>query len=515
MRFSRTLYFTTPFILALSALPACSSPPSEVAIVEEKPLEITVNNQAFSNVLDTSFRGQYRYKDGQGYFKSCNDQQEYDVLKNQELAGVYQKITNNTLKPVYIEFAGEIDFPKNSGSKSSVVMRIDRIHHMALAKASLQCAKPIDNFNFKAKGNEPYWRINMQNNKLFFATKASNQSYTLEHANFQETKKNILKSSNAKGQPLSLEIAPGHCYMSDNKEYWGFTTKANSVHGTYLGCGEPGHLTTGQVFHGYYLSNAQQGQEINLALNANHTVEYKQNNNSGQRVKTGFWKSNTPNTLVVMFTKEGDQAIQEEIIFTRDGLTLSSNEINKSNVLMKFNTPLVFNQMDSKHGVLDNQQVRIEREFIAQRISPDNDIDAEVQTAVRAYFKMHRTDPNNTRFNSVRFDLNGDGKDEAIVMLDWCSKAGCEMLIFEAKDKGLRFSSRVSRVQAPILVAQSQHFSWQSLLTNNNKKWLLLDFDGLSYPLNTRGAKPVDRASNSTGVILFNKGKPTIWFPIK
>ncbi|TEW55581.1 hypothetical protein E2R68_04115 [Psychromonas sp. RZ22] len=512
MRFSRSLLFTSPLLLALAA---CSSkPPVQI----DTPPKAQVVHKDFSQVLDSIFRGQFSYKNGKGYFKPCDDNSEYEIKTETALTDIYKKIAGRSEQPVYIEFSGEIIFPDKDDSDNASIVRIDHVHHMALAKSSLQCAKTIDTFSFKAKGENPYWRINMHNNNLFLATKASNQSYILDDVDFQNAKANHLKSTNQQGQTLLLEVKPGHCYTDDNKEFWGYTTKANTIHGNFSGCGEPGRLSADQLLEGFYLSQskiADQTQEINLTLNANYTAEYNQGNGGIQILKTGFWKSNTPNQVVLMLTKQGDKTIREEIVFDRKGLALSSREINKNNILTSFPSPLVFKQMNAQHGALETETIQAKRQFTAQRISPSTQVDREVQSAVRDYFKMHRTDPKDTRFNSLRFDLNGDGKDEAIVLLDWCSKTGCDMLIFEAQDKGLHFSSRVSRVQAPVIIAKERHFSWQSLLVESDHKWQQLDFDGLSYPLRTRDGKTVDKAANSTGVVLFNKGKPTTWFPIK
>ncbi|MDA7746103.1 hypothetical protein N8878_02080 [Psychromonas sp.] len=511
MQFIRSLFFSTPFIMALSA---CSTPPPPPPPQIEKTPEPQVIIKDFSSVLGSSFRGQLSYKDNTAYFKPCDDTFEYTIATNNELLQIYKKITGDASTPTYVEFTGEVAFPKKAMAAPQVLIHVEKIQHMALAKASLQCAKPVDDFDFKAKGNDPHWRVNVHDNKLFLATKASNQSYTLGNVKFELTQISHLKSTDQDGQSLSLTITPDHCYMSNNEEFWGYTTKAETNYGILFGCGEPGRLTTDHPFQGYYLSHYQ-GQEVNMTLNANHTLEYTQGNGAEKITKSGFWKNNTPEKVVVMLTQEGDKTIQEEFVFKRNGVSLSANEINKNTIISEFNAPMVFKQMNAQYGDLESETIKVNREFIAQRISPKNDVDPAVLNAVKEYFKIHRTDPKNTQFSSVKYDLNGDGIDEAIVLLDWCANNGCELLIFEGKETGFRFSSRVSRVQAPIIIAKSQNFSWQSLLTENQKQWLQLDFDGVSYPLNTNGSTGVDKAVNSTGVILFNKGKPTTWFPIK
>lgn len=508
MRFS-FLLFTTPLFLI-----ACSSAPPPVAPIEKAPAPIIVKKD-FSKVLEGNFRGQFSFGDGKGYFKACDANKEFSVDANFALRNVYEQIASTPYTPVYIEFAGEVTFPKNKSEKSDAIMRVDRVHHMALAKASLQCAKPIDTFLFKANGDDPYWRLSIDNHQLFFSTKASNQAYEVDDSDFRTTQINSITTTNKKGQRLKLKIQPGHCYDLKNKEYWGYTTQVESIWGEYSGCGEPGWPIEDQLFTGYYLNN-NNGTTTNLTLNPNYTVEYKETINGKETLKTGFWKTNSPQRVVVMLTQQADNKLREELVFKREGLTLNVEEVNQSNILTQLEQPLMFNKMNAKEGVEVVKVNRINREFSAQRISPDAEIDVDIQKSVNDYFKIHRTDPKDTKFTAVKYDLNGNGIDEAIVVLDWCSKKnGCEVLIFEGRKEGYRFSSRVSRVHTPIIISQNQRFLWQSLLIKKKAGWSQLNFDGLSYPIHTRDLEVVNKADHSTGVVLFNKGKPTTWFPIK
>ena len=91
-----------------------------------------------------------------------------------------------------------------------------------------------------------------------------------------------------------------------------------------------------------------------------------------------------------------------------------------------------------------NSTNRIQREFTVQHIDPNPEIDKALQKSLNQYFKIHGNKPKSTKFNAVKYDLNGDGLDDAIVLLDWCSKSRCEMLIFERQKDDYRFSSRIS-----------------------------------------------------------------------
>jgi len=490
---------------------ACSSNPP--AGPEKK--QQTVIKEDFSKILEDNFRGQFSIENGQAYFKSCATNKRYSVYAKASLRDIYQQITSKRSTPVYIEFTGEIEFSSSKDKKADVLMRIDRVHHMALAKASLQCAKAINTFRFKAQGELPYWRLTSDEQKLFFATKASNQVYQVNDANFQTTQNNNIKADNKDGQRLNLIIQPGHCYNSKNKEYWGYTAKVETIWGEFKGCGEPGWPVIEQNFSGYYL-NETQSKISNLTLNKDFSVEYHEKTGNESILRTGFWKSNSPNRVVVMLTRQINKKIRQEIIFKRHGLTLSAMKINKNNIVTQFDDgALVFKKMNNRKTQDEAVEQQIGRKFKAQHIRPESKVDAEVQKTLNQYFKIHRTDPKNTKFNSVKYDLNGDGIKEAIVLLDWCSKNGCEMLIFEGRESGYRFSSRISRVHAPLTIAQTQHYLWQSLLIEKDREWFKLDFDGISYPIHTRDLKKVTKQDHATGVILFDQGTPQNWFPIK
>ena len=506
MRLSHLL-LSIPLFFAV----ACSSTPPPVKEINPEP----VNKQDFSKILDSNFRGQFYLKNNKAYFKRCATEQTFPVHARDALRNIYEQIAPTRSTPVYIEFTGEIVFPNDKYTKSDALLRIDRVHHMARTKTSLQCAKPVDTFRFKAKGDEPYWRLNIDGQKLYFATKVRNQVYQMQDANFQTTQMNRVKSINKQGERLNVTIAPEHCYNLKNNEYWGYTAKVESVWGDLQGCGELGWPILEQNFTGYYL-NKTPSKISNLTLNADNTVEYSEKIDKKTILKTGFWKNNSPDRVVIMLTRQADKKIREELIFDSEGLTLSTQQVNRNNIVTHLDAPgLVFDKMNAKDGLEETTVKRIDREFTAQLIAPKAEVDIEIQNAVNQYFKIHRTDPKNSKFNSVRYDLNGDGLKEAIVLLDWCSKNGCEMLVFEGRKSGYRFSSRVSQVNAPITIAQSQHYLWQSLLIDKNAQSFKLDFDGISYPVHTRDLQEVNKEDYATDVILFNHGTPKNWFPIK
>ncbi|MEL0628005.1 hypothetical protein [Psychromonas aquatilis] len=498
-------------------LTACSNstPPNNSTPDTQK---INTQQTQFIDLQGSHFRGKLFYKNNNAYFQSCGHANALPVETNSNLASIYNRINGASETPVYIEFSGEILFTDNQSSSSSVITYIEHIDHLAAAKSSLQCAKIVDTFDFKAKGEAPYWRINLQQGSLFFATKESNQSYTLSNQHIDNAQVKYIEAVNQQGQPLTLTIKSNGCYSTDKQAYWAATTQVSSAYGDFEGCGEIGKKNMSLPFAGNYLAKSiEQNKQATstLTLNVDHSLQYELQDETQKIIKTGYWKSNSPHTLVVMFTETDKHKTQEEIIFQRKDDVLYSDKINRNNHLIRLDSELVFEKEQVDSEVVSNAHGKLSRDFEPESITPDLTVDTEVQQAIQKYFKIHQTDPKQTRFNSVRFDLNGDGKKEAIALLDWCSENGCEMLIFEEQAQGLVFSSRVSRVHAPILVSQNQSFSWQSLLVEKQKQWLQLDFDGLHYPLQISTATKVNQPHNTTGVVLFEQGQPDHWFRVK
>jgi putative lipoprotein len=510
MRLSSFFLLSSSLLLNVACVSQNTPPP-----LASETAAIPIIKEDFSKILDSNFRGHLRFDDGKGYFTSCDSEQNFPVKVNSSLNNIYEQITAKKTTPVYIEFVGEIIFPQTNTPQSDALMSIDIVHHMALPKSSLQCAKATAGFIFKAEGDNPYWRLNIDNNKLLFATQASNRAYRLQSSHFNTTQTNYIKTNNDRGERLSLKIQPAHCYNLKMHEYWGFTTQVDSVWGEFTGCGEPGWPADFRDVSGYYL-NISPSKTTNLTLNSDYSVESKENIGEQSITKKGFWKTNSPERVVVMLTQQGEQKIREELTFARSGATLRQTKLNKNNIVSPpSESEIIFDKMSSNEISSKNTINRIDRQFTAQHIVPSSEMDKKLQKALNQYFKIHRSDPKKTKFSSVSYDLNGDGIEDAIVLLDWCSKAGCEMLIFEGQEAEYRFSSRVSRVQLPLFVSNSQHYLWQSLLVEKNKQWLTLDFDGISYPPHTRDLTAVNKLDYATEVILFSQGRPKNWFPIK
>ncbi|HIP75558.1 MAG TPA: hypothetical protein EYH12_00030 [Psychromonas hadalis] len=525
VRLSHSLLITA---FSLFATVACTTaPPKEEEIITER-----VVRKDFSKILEENYRGKLIIESRSASFQPCDSDEKFPVYADHTLRNIYEEISSEADKSVYVEFTGEITFPTESKADKHAVMRIDRVHHMTMSKRSLQCKKVNDNFRFKAFGNTPiYWRISIENSKLSFASKIKNESYSVESSTFRTTQINKISAFNRKGKNISVVIKPSHCYDKKRNEYWGYKTSVASIHGNFTGCGEPGWPTYDKLFDGYYQSK-NNGIHSHLTLEKNHSVTFEQAENGRIITKTGYWKTNNPNNLVIILTQEVNKDedekdnIKEEYVFYRKGVTLTTTALNKDNIITSFSdNPMVFDKIHTDTRIdLANENVDapyLNPTFAPARLVPSTEVDLRVQKAVLDYFKSHRTDPKTLTFSSVRYDLNNDGFKDAIAFIDWCSKSSCEILVFQGTKRGLKFSSRISRVSAPLTVAKKQRYSWQSLLVQkagDDKNTYILDFNGLSYPPSIRNLEVIEKEMFETDVLLFADGipaDPAVWHRIK
>lgn len=131
---------------------------------------------------------------------------------------------------------------------------------------------------------------------------------------------------------------------------------------------------------------------------------------------------------------------------------------------------------------------------------------AEVLEAVARYAEPLELAWDSTATRVAWVDLNGDGRDDALVYMDgpeWCGSGGCTLLAFEAMDEidavemgAYRPAAEISLVHGPVLVAKGRN-GWSDLIVESDRGELrVLRFDGETYPLSPAdgarlvGAKP-------------------------
>ncbi len=96
-----------------------------------------------------------------------------------------------------------------------------------------------------------------------------------------------------------------------------------------------------------------------------------------------------------------------------------------------------------------------------------------------------------TKFSYAFVDLNGDGKDEAIVHMtgrSWCGTGGCITYVLTPDGNAYRFVARVPATRTPIRVLDKMTHGWHSISTiiREDATHIYegeLRFNGQKYPL--------------------------------
>lgn len=108
--------------------------------------------------------------------------------------------------------------------------------------------------------------------------------------------------------------------------------------------------------------------------------------------------------------------------------------------------------------------------------------EAKLSAAISEY-----TDQASPEYRHAFVDLNGDGIEDAIVLLrgmQWCGSGGCTMLIMQGSDPGYAFLSRSTVTNEPIRVSRARSDGWRALVVRSNGKDRTLRYQDRGYPLN-------------------------------
>lgn len=112
------------------------------------------------------------------------------------------------------------------------------------------------------------------------------------------------------------------------------------------------------------------------------------------------------------------------------------------------------------------------------------EITPQLAKAVQSFTKDE-----NTHFSAAYADLNNDGIEDSIVLLegaDWCGSGGCTLLVFEGLASGeYRLASKSTVASAPIYVLEATSNGWSDLsVYTSGKGQVIMKWGGSNYPSN-------------------------------
>ncbi|MDP2491694.1 hypothetical protein Q8W38_20295 [Vibrio splendidus] len=443
-------------------------------------------------------------------FTPCGSQQQYWLDLTPELALEAQGLSTRPYQALYGELIGHLTVPSQTGYNADFTARfvVDQVNILT-AENPDRCDQPLR--STRVFGNEPFWSASFDKDQLKY-TKMGEQPQLLDIESSRTTPSSRDYQLEGKAAQGKLNLTKESCSDGMSDSIYGWHAKLNLNDSNYNGCATVSNQDPTLDWSGLYFASSTQntGFSINLELNDDHSAitTYSYSNGDPSIVEQGFWQQLNQNQVQVVMTRHQQQYLISERIFTLDNGKLVAEKEKVGNVVYPIaNGGLVLFEAKSAQAQV-NTTANVD--LTAKQVNSSDQLDQKVDQAIREYFKINNTSPDNTKYRWLTYDLNGDGKEELFAQLDWCGSGGCTLLIFENHQDNWRFNSRVTLVKGDIRLGKSQNHGWQDLIFNVSGGGATpakhtLSYSGVSYPLNPSVAPVADDADISD-VVLFADG---------
>jgi putative lipoprotein len=413
------------------------------------------------------------------YVILCGSQEKYWLETDRITQQRYIQLVQRPYQSIYTELTGELMPATLEQAKSGYALNVKQqgIHYMD-ANASCESAQHNPK-TMIAKGSAPNWQSALTGSELLVVTGQEQRQYTVNAGYLQSG----LRQWTNLDAGLSLQLESAECIDTNAHTYTDQHAMLTIKNDTLRGCARLRRPQIGESLQGYfngvlYPNNAQ----LDLTLESDYRATIRRTSKDGEALtQSGYWYPSGTNQFNLILTSVTTQpsTLPQQQTFVWDGeqLTRTFPENTPDLRLLRMNAPA---------QVTQTAPVRSRREFSPQTLRASSQFNPDVEQTLLRYFTLHRTDPAGTRYLWWRFDLNGDGQDEILTLMNWCRGQACTLLVFEPSDSGYRYVSRTTQVPSPLYISRQQHHGWQDLLVyvdGVTGHYVSLPFDGVSYPL--------------------------------
>ncbi|MDN3615523.1 COG3650 family protein [Vibrio gallaecicus] len=490
--------------LAILALQGCSSAPEVVTEPELPPATLdepkSIQPQTFI------MRGQVVVGHETRTFTPCGSQQQYwlDLPKGalqQALA-----LPSRPYQTMYGEMIGHLSVPSQTGYNADFTARfvVEQVNLLTTENPE-RCSQPLR--PTRAFGTEPFWSASFNKDQITYTPMGDKpQNLAIQSSRVSADKRQYSLNDG------ELELQKETCNDGMSDSIYGWKSQLTIGSKDLDGCATVANVDSTLDWSGLYFASSTDniGFSVQLELHGNHsaTTTYSYTSGEPSIIEQGFWQQLNKDQVQVVMTQHQQQYLISERIFTRDGYQLTAEKEKVGNVVYPIsNGGLTLFRAKSTLSTQVEKASNTSVDLSAKQINSSSDFNQDVDNAIRRYFKIHQTSPDNTKYRWLTYDLNGDGNDELLAQLDWCGSGGCTLLIFENHNDDWRFNSRITLVQDDIRLGKNQNHGWQDLIFNVRGGGATpaqhkLSYTGVSYPMNP-SVSPVVQGNNVTDVILF------------
>jgi len=503
-------FLFTLFLLLTSIIVGCSSKPIPIPVVV-KP----VKPPAFiAPPGKVELRGTLSLYKGSGRFQTCAGETLYWFDNSNEIRALYDSMVQKPGEQVYIEFSGNFNqTPKDYADEFIAQVNVLKLHHMANVRDSLACQRQQKS-GVTAFGLYDEWQANITDKLIFLKSKSENWTKTLNSSKLERGGSRVWQAYSPAGNAVMFKVTEEPCIMKTSKAYWSYSSQYFAGQEN-KGCANIPMVNVQGDFLGHYsgiLPMKGKKIEFNFSLHADYSVKadfvFSKDNKPLQQV--GFWQPISEKQLLLTLINKNNSAYSNQFLlnWAPDKLSTKDQGLNGISHVIAGGLDMWLMDVAYEHGALDIEK----RTFIPKDLSYNKTKSAEVEAALLNYFSIHRTEPNGMKYNYNYFDLNGDGKEDLLIQLNWCSKAGCTLLIFENMGNKYRFVSRTTDVHNSLLLSSAVNHKWQQLLARKGNEYVLLEYDGIGYPISTKTQPVSPRPLPLAGITLFSAPEPVRWY---
>ncbi|KJY67266.1 hypothetical protein [Vibrio nigripulchritudo] len=442
----------------------------------------------------------------------CGGKQQYWLDMPVDTFQRVEGLVSRPYQPLYAELIGYLAPPPQEGFAADFTARfvVTGVNHVS-AESPSRCAKPLH--PTFASGQTPAWKASIEKDALRISQIGKQDSFVpITRTAITPNKREYFSKSG------NLTLTRAHCVDSRSGDVFSWKAELNNKSTALQGCAALSNGDSSHDWLGSYRARSTQtdGFSVQLELNADHTAftHYHYSNGDPSTQESGYWQQLNPNQVMVTMTHYQSQPLLSERIYTRKGSSLKAikEKVNGIVYPIQGDGLELFADSGSYTQQLDAPDIKANAPLKDATVASSNEFDSQVDKAVRQYFTLHKTDPKNTRYRWLKYDLNQDGRQELLTYLDWCGAQGCTLLIFENKGSDQwRFHSRITQVTTPFKVSQHNKLGWHDLeleVTNGGKKSIhSLSFDGISYPVSPSSTPELWSPSNAV-VSLFSDAQP-------
>jgi len=488
-------------LLSAALLSGCARHPEPQGQSAPEPAATTVRY--------AQLRGTLRLGPADRSFTPCGSAQRFWVAPGSEIDTLYPQLTATRDQQVYVELSARLaPAPATGpGADHDVQLKPHQLYHMSAESAG--CDRPALQQS-RAQGNEPFWSLALDKTQATYAEPAGQQQWQLDKQSSENGNQRYWFHTPG-GETAILNITPAACLDSMADAYYRWQAELQfdgAQHSQRQGCANMIRSDRASGWTGSYRSAAltQNDSKTELRLLPDYRAELDIHfPQSGTfRTEHGFWQPLQDNRLQLQLTRLDHRKQRTEIAFEVEGDTLMAHEQTVNGITFSFgDSPLQLQRLDD-NGLTDHQ-----RPLAPSRLEPQTRQDLQLHRTLQQYFRDHRSPLTSSRYTYVKYDLNQDGFDDALVLFNWCLQDACTLVLFQGAADGYRFVSRLTDIRTPLQLGREQHYGWQDLLVNVAPQgaapiWRKLSFNGIAYPYQPQAGEKITLDETATDVELFS-----------